>query len=63
MDFEIPHPENCPLFRISLEVVWIWRVDLNHGRRLVKLIIFKVQHTSYIAGEGDQVANNKTYWE
>ena len=63
MDFEIPHPENCPLFRISLEVFWIWRVDLYHGRRLVKLIIFKVQHTSYIAGEGDQVSNTKTYWE
>ena len=27
---EKPHPQNCPLFRISLEFVWIRRVDLDH---------------------------------
>ena len=53
---EKPHPQNCPLFRISLECVWIRRVDLNHGKRLVKL------HTSYmyISGEGHQVHKTKT---
>ena len=53
---EKPHPQNCPLFRISLEFVWILRVHLDQGKRLVKL------HTSYvyISGEGHQVHKTKT---
>ena len=65
MDFclETPHLENCPLFRIGLEGVWIGRVDLDHGTWLIKFLIFKVNHTSYIAGEGDQVDKTKTNCE
>ena len=50
LDFclETPHLENCPLFRILLKGAWIRRVDLDHRTWLVKFLIFKVNHTSYI---------------